>query len=189
MGIFILYVLAASSLVLLFYFIFQIVKCTIIEKETAYESQKINNSFSVSDYCDRMEKQLLALQFEKEKREVYLITLWWGFDGLRLNEDGTAKWISRKPTLPPQINYSFCSSPIMYSGLQSAICNGESMQAQIQSLQAQQLQALQSIQIQNMINNMKPAPLPAYSTQCCITPYAPSYGLTQNCCTGQRTFT
>lgn len=30
-------------------------------------------------------------------REKYSTTLWWGYDGLRLNEDGTSEWISRMP--------------------------------------------------------------------------------------------
>lgn len=142
--------------------------------------------FSVTEYFDRMERESLKLADQSEQ---YLIVLWWGFDGLRLNEDGTAEWISRKPAPPPQIDYSFYSSPIMYSGLQNIICNGESMQAQIQCLQARQLQALESMQIQNMINSIKPAPFPAYPMQCCTTQYAPIYDLTQTCCIEQRTFT
>lgn len=135
--------------------------------------------FSVTEYLDRMEREFLKIA---DKSDKYLIVLWWGFDGLRLNEDGTAEWISRKPAPPPQIDYSLCSRPAMYSGLQNAICNTESMQAQIQCLQAQQLQALQSIQIQNMISSISPDPFPPYPTQCCITPYVTSPYLSWNCC-------
>lgn len=34
--------------------------------------------FSISDYRKRKEKYLLSLQAEKEKRDQYMITLWWG---------------------------------------------------------------------------------------------------------------
>lgn len=40
--------------------------------------------------------ETLKLQEEREKQEPYLITLWWGFDGLRLNADGSTEWISRR---------------------------------------------------------------------------------------------
>lgn len=43
-----------------------------------------------------IESEALKLQEEREKQEPYLITLWWGFDGLRLNADGSTEWISRR---------------------------------------------------------------------------------------------
>lgn len=43
-----------------------------------------------------IEKECLKLQEEREKQDPYLITLWWGFDGLRLNADGSTEWISRR---------------------------------------------------------------------------------------------
>jgi hypothetical protein len=49
--------------------------------------------FSVERYYERMEQ--VALDIAKEKPAPYLLTLWWGPDGLRLNPDGTTEWISR----------------------------------------------------------------------------------------------
>lgn len=56
---------------------------------------------SITDAFDEIE-------LEKEQRKPYLITLWWGLNGLRLNEDGTSEWIRKmipKTTdyIPPYI--------------------------------------------------------------------------------------
>lgn len=133
--------------------------------------------FSVTEYLDRMERESLKLA---ERRKKYLIVLWWGFDGLRLNEDGTTEWISRKPTStpPPQIDYSMCNTIVTQSGLQNDICNAESIAQAKTQLQTAQLQAIQTAQIQNMINCIRQAPYPAYlsyPSQCCITTYTPNY--------------
>lgn len=53
--------------------------------------------FSVPDYLDRMEKLHLKAMQERENEQAHIIVLWWGFDGLRLNADGTMEWISRRP--------------------------------------------------------------------------------------------
>lgn len=70
-----------------------------------------------------IEKECLKLQEELEKQDPYIITLWWGFDGLRLNEDGSTEWISRrKPD----------------TSLQSIVQNAH--EAQMRSLQIKQLE-------------------------------------------------
>lgn len=51
--------------------------------------------FNVSEYLQRREK--LILDLEEERRAKHTIVLWWGYDGLRLNKDGSWEWISRKP--------------------------------------------------------------------------------------------
>lgn len=40
---------------------------------------------------------------ENEKKNPYLITLWWGLDGLRLNEDGTIEMVTRAAKIRPEI--------------------------------------------------------------------------------------
>lgn len=49
---------------------------------------------------EEQENFILELQEEKEKREQYEIVLWWGLDGLKLNNDGTSEWISRRKHQP-----------------------------------------------------------------------------------------
>lgn len=46
------------------------------------------------------ENFILELQEEKEKQEKYEIVLWWGLDGLKLKDDGTTEWISRRKPEP-----------------------------------------------------------------------------------------
>lgn len=55
--------------------------------------------FCVSEYYSRTEKIALDI-LERRKPADKTITLWWGLDGLRLNEDGTTEWISRKKPDP-----------------------------------------------------------------------------------------
>lgn len=50
---------------------------------------------SLYEYLDRIEKASLEIQ-ETKQPVSHVITLWWGLDGLQLNEDGSTEWISRK---------------------------------------------------------------------------------------------
>lgn len=67
--------------------------------------------FSISEYFDRMEQAALDI-LEKQEPVDKIIILWWGLDGLRLNEDGTLEWISRKKQKPvnQDISYQMCQS-------------------------------------------------------------------------------
>lgn len=53
--------------------------------------------------CEQSEKQIdreseyLKILREREHMEKHKIVLWWGFDGLQFNDDGTTEWISRSP--------------------------------------------------------------------------------------------
>lgn len=70
--------------------------------------------FVLSEYYERMEKVSLEIQEEQEKQEKYHITLWWGLDGLRLYDDGTTKWISRRKqeSVNQNISYTPCQSQV-----------------------------------------------------------------------------
>lgn len=65
-----------------------------INKESDIQKFEIE-PFSVTEYFDRMEQAALEI-LEKQKQIDQTIILWLGRDGLRLNEDGTTEWISRK---------------------------------------------------------------------------------------------
>lgn len=65
-----------------------------LRQENVDERTK-SNPFIVSEYYDRMEKVSLDIQAEKKPIERTII-LWLGLDGLRINEDGSSEWISRK---------------------------------------------------------------------------------------------
>lgn len=47
-----------------------------------------HKKFSVCDYLDHMENAALEIAEEKEPIDQTII-LWWGLDGLRLDEDGS----------------------------------------------------------------------------------------------------
>lgn len=51
--------------------------------------------FLVSEYLDRIEQEHLKIIEAKKKEPKYIITLWIGLDGLRMNEDETLEWVSR----------------------------------------------------------------------------------------------
>lgn len=51
--------------------------------------------FSVSKYLERIERAALDIVENKEPVD-HTIILWWGLDGLRLNENGTIEAVSRK---------------------------------------------------------------------------------------------
>lgn len=67
------------------------------------ECGKSHPRFRVSEYLDRIEQVHLEI-LEQQKPVNHEFVLWWGLDGLRLNEDGTTEWITRKkPELVQQL--------------------------------------------------------------------------------------
>lgn len=60
-------------------------------------NEEAKDNLSVSEYLERMEKLHLELHRNNETEKARSLTLWWGYDGLLINSDGTTKWISRKP--------------------------------------------------------------------------------------------
>lgn len=112
--------------------------------------------FVVSEYFARIEKASLEI-LESRKPVEQIVILWWGLDGLRLNEDGTTEWISRKKSEPVStgVLYQPCRSitpPPQYD-------MGRSTQAKIDALMAQnvqlQVQAWQAEQSGQMINALQ----------------------------------
>lgn len=115
---------------------------------------------------------------EKMREDLPLVTLWWGLQGLRLNKDGTTKWISRHPvdipkddpvTATPSFGYAIgpqiiptyplaCTSlyqPILY-GFDCQIATPED---RISLLEAQEreltLAMAQSYQTRAILDNLK----------------------------------
>lgn len=72
------------------------------------------NKFSVYEHLERIEKAYLEI-LETRQPISQSITLWWGLDGLRLEEDGTTEWVSRKKPkpLPDVWSISQTTTPIM----------------------------------------------------------------------------
>ncbi|NBI08654.1 hypothetical protein D1641_01290 [Colidextribacter sp. OB.20] len=55
--------------------------------------------FSVAEYMDRIDRAQVEI-LSNQKTVDQTIILWWGLDGLRLNEDGILEWITRKKKTP-----------------------------------------------------------------------------------------
>lgn len=84
--------------------------------------------FSHIEYLSRIEN--LCESIWQEPREEYVLILWWGLDGLRLNKDGTSEWISKAKSImretPPRIlnALSICNgyNSIDYRGMLQNCC-------------------------------------------------------------------
>lgn len=116
--------------------------------------------FSLPDYFDRMEKLHLKLMQEREERKPQIITLWWGFDGLRLNQDGTTKWVSRRPAKKESIK-----TGTSHKAMNQCCTDTETLQKQLlrARLAQSQINVSQQIFNQELINSIKPI-YPTYSS-------------------------
>lgn len=138
--------------------------------------------FSVSEYMERTEKAWLEIMREQERKPVYLITIWWGLDGLKLNEDGTTEWIRRGANKPDNLYYGLVQS-ITPPPAPSYSCGGVenvamSVDAQIRALQSQMqaniIQQSSMIQTAALISAIRPS-YSQYPTQCGYYPQQYGY--------------
>lgn len=139
--------------------------------------------FSVSQYFERAEKAYLDTLEEQEPFK-YEIVLWWGFDGIRLNRDGSTEWISRKQeqttkqeitTTPTDNSFwdSQCNSKVPLFDVES-ICNSKA-RANAYDIYNVYMQNRLELQTQNLIQTLQSQqntyiPYPAYVQQiqsCC----------------------
>lgn len=132
--------------------------------ERPYERKQLepHEPFVVSEYYNRMEKATLDI-LEHQGPVDQTIILWWGLDGLRLNEDGELEWVSRRKPKPVQGNvfYQSCQSVPAYN--LDLLAQTQSTRASIDALMAQnvrlQMQALQAQQSMQLISSLQ---------QCCV---------------------
>lgn len=144
-----------------------------IINERPYEGEPLEplEPFVVSEYYDQMEKAALDI-LEHQEPVNQTIILWWGLDGLRLNEDGELEWISRKTPKPVNQNVSYhpCQSvpaynPNLFDQTQSTRASIDALMAQNASLRMQALQAQQTAQVINSLQQccvQYPAQYPPY---------------------------
>lgn len=162
------YAIKIPGLILIDFFVMALVICALrpfiwSKNERAFENGKIEltEPYSVSEHFARIEQASLDI-LGAQKPIDRTIILWWGMDGIRLNEDGTMEWISRKK--PSPVAHSiFCQSFQPIKSITTGSLLGWQMQstrAQIDALIAQsaalQMQSWQSAQMENVIQ------------QCCV---------------------
>ena len=88
------------------------------QQEMLAEIQRLKRpEFSLQSYFDRIEKLNLELLQEYESRDRPELVLWWGLDGIRLNEDGSSEWISKRPKKHESPEYY----PLDYNALANTI--------------------------------------------------------------------
>lgn len=147
---------ASAVIVFLPYFIHDKIQRKQIQRQAKTEP------FIVSEYYDQMEKAALDI-LEHQEPVDQTIVLWWGLDGLRLSEDGTLEWVSRRKPKPVQENvfYQLCQSAPAYNP--DLLAQTQSTRASIDALMAQnaslQMQALQAQQTAQLISSLQ---------QCCV---------------------
>lgn len=121
-------------------------------------------SFVVSEYLARIEKASLDI-LESRKPADKIIVLWWGLDGLRLNEDGALEWISREKSKQTKqtVSVQFTPPGSFRTGMlrNPWLDQTQSTRAQIDALMAQNA----ALQTQNAIQQccvQYPAQYPPY---------------------------
>ena len=127
--------------------------------------------FVISEYYARTEQAALDI-LETQEPVDQTIILWWGLDGLRLNEDGTMEWVSRRKPKPVQrsefgqLRQSIPAyNPNLFAQTQSTRASIDALMAQNASLQMQALQAQQTAQVINSLQQccvQYPAQYPPY---------------------------
>lgn len=103
---------------------------------------------------------ILELQEGKEKQAKYEIVLWWGLDGLKLNDDGTTEWISRRKPKPinQDVSYQPCQSQDdsirrLLDMCQSRKSPTEALNMTLASLQMRSAQTAQNMALCSMLQN------------------------------------
>ena len=144
--------------------------------------------FVISEYYDRTEQAAIDI-LETQEPVDQTIILWWGLDGLRLNEDGTLEWASRRKPRPVDTGelLGFGKYMVLQNPEQQTTTQMEQMRQQINQPMAQMTAQIDSLRAQNsglerqMIQNLRAAavmsllPMPGYMG------YRPQYQLTQCC--------
>lgn len=130
--------------------------------------------FVVSEYYGRMEKAALDIQ-EAQEPVNKIIILWWGLDGLRLNEDNSLEWISRKKpeSVNQNIPWQSCQN-VAYRPQFDAYQSTQATREQIFNLKMQLDMVNFNIALQNRMQGINSV-LQRYMIQIPAYPVYPSY--------------
>lgn len=128
---------------------------SIKQQKNIEDKSRLIEPFVLSKYFEHTEKAFIDTLQNRNPVD-RTIVLWFGLDGLQMNEEGTFEWISRaNPKSANQnISHQMCqSAPILFDGLQ----NTQATQEQILALKMQQqMQGINSTLQSYMV------PMPGY---------------------------
>lgn len=123
-------------------------------KREEQESERPKEApFVASEYFSRMEQAALDI-LEAQEPVDQTIILWWGLDGLRMNEDGELEWISRKKHKPATTGAFYQPCQSIQSAPQPDRCN----QTQSTGVQIQAMSTVPGSAIMSQIQQ----PMPGY---------------------------
>lgn len=143
---FVIFALPAMTIMAIAWFVYKVLP----RKPHSFEYLPPPKPFRVSEYLGRIEQAQLDI-LEDQKPVDQTVVLWWGLDGLMLDEHRELKWISRKKPehVDQTVFYQPCQS-VLYAD--NMIC--QSTQNIIDSLRMQNavlsLQAAQQAQMTNL---------------------------------------
>lgn len=168
---------------------FVLTHCLINKRLCENELLELPEPFVVSEYLSRMEKAYFDILEDQEPVD-QTIVLWWGLDGLRLNEDGTMEWISRKKPKPVNQNVSYQPCQTIASFPTEACQSTRATMEQIHGLKMQLEMANFNTALQTQLQSYQvsyPGYYPPYFYGGIMTGYAhPRYlPQMQNCCCNQ----
>jgi len=146
-------------------------------------SMGYQSKFFVSEYLSKMERAALDILEHQEPVDQTII-LWWGLDGLRLNEDGELEWVSRKKPKLINQNVSYqpcqCITPMpQYTMCQIPQEQIDALEYQNTMLQRQAAQTAQNMMIVNSLagyykySPWMQSPYQSQMTQCCCNVWSP----------------
>ncbi|RKJ40192.1 hypothetical protein D7X94_08580 [Acutalibacter sp. 1XD8-33] len=93
------YIAAVLSAIFVVLYVLFLLTAAAQDRNSGQEDQP--PQFSSPEYMERLATVCEALWQERE--EPYILILWWGLDGLRLNGDGSLEWISKRRTVEQQM--------------------------------------------------------------------------------------
>lgn len=119
--------------------------------------------FILSEHFSRMEQASLDILENQESVDKTII-LFWGMDGLRLNEDGSLEWISRKKPKPVNQNISYqpCQSLAYMPQMDMVQSTADRIEMLMQQNQQLQFQMSQQRMMEQIV-------------QCCAMPLRSCY--------------
>ncbi len=165
MAIFALGILISGMLFSVFWII---KKYLAAHSEAGLEKAEPCAPFCVVDYMSHIEETCETLW--EEPKEEYILILWWGLEGLRLNKDGTREWISKtnsppKPRPPmasimrsavdPMDSLNMLQISCYGANVSPALAQALAMEAQITRLRLQEACTVQNQMVIQQLNHGK----------------------------------